>query len=178
MLITAVYLFAICWILAQLEIQIEGPDGWVSKIPTWRLNAPWILRFTNGKPITGYHVYLTALLLALFHFPLIFIPFSKILEAKILSSYFLATFIWDFQWFVWNPGWGIKRFFKDPIWWFPVKIMGFPLEYYLGLIASFLTVALLSPTSLKQWLDLVGWLILASFISVLLSMGVFQATER
>ena len=29
----ALYLFAACWLLAQVEIQIEGPHGWAERLP-------------------------------------------------------------------------------------------------------------------------------------------------
>ena len=38
------YFFAIAFVLAQLEIQIEGPHGWAEKLPTWRWQTPAVLR--------------------------------------------------------------------------------------------------------------------------------------
>lgn len=150
----ACYLFAVGWFLAQLEIQIEGEHGWAAKLPTWKIVHPWVLKLSNGKPMTGYHVYMTALLLSLCHLPLWFAPFSRPVEAQILSFYFLLTITWDFQWFVWNPVWGTRRFFKDHIWWFPRKLLGLPLEYYGGTGSSFLATALIWRAGLPQWFAL------------------------
>src|SRR5208282_4416302 len=142
------YLFWVGWFLAQLEIQIEGSHGWAETLPCWRLQQPWILRLTNGKPVTGYHFYMAALLISLFHLPLCFVPFSRVVEAKILSLYFIINIAWDFQWFVWNPAWGVRRFFTDRIWWFPRKVLGFPAEYYAGIVSSLLSMTLLWPAGL------------------------------
>jgi hypothetical protein len=46
-----------------LEIQIEGANGWASALPTWRIETKWLLWLTSGKPLTGYHVWLNALLI-------------------------------------------------------------------------------------------------------------------
>lgn len=151
-MLEAAYLFALCWLLAQVEIQIEGPRGWAEGLPTWRLDSPALLRWTNGKAVTGYHVYLTLLLIAFFHLPVIREGFSRQAEAKALSSYLFATFVWDFQWFAWNPAWGLKRFFKGPIPWFPRKLAGFPVDYFVGAAASVLATALLWPEGMGWWL--------------------------
>lgn len=150
----ALYLFLICWLLAKVEIHIEGPHGWAEKLPTWKTHpGSWIARIL-GKPVTGYHVFFNASLLSLFHLPLMFVPFSWEIEAKILSLFFLTTVLWDFQWFAWNPAWGIRRFFNETIWWFPKKLMGFPREYFFGLSASFLAIALLWPQGVNWWMAL------------------------
>jgi hypothetical protein len=112
------------------------------------------LRLTNGKPVTGYHVYLISFLLCVMHLPLLFTGFSRAVEARILSLYFLMSVVWDFQWFLWNPAWGLKRFRSERIWWFPRKVLGFPAEYYTGTAASLAATALLWPAGLSRWLGL------------------------
>ncbi len=144
-------LFAVAWLLARLEIEIEGAHGWAQNLPTWRFSPPWWLELTNGKPMTGYHLYLSLFLLAVLHLPLLYVPFARPVEARILASYFLLTVFWDFQWFVWNPAWGTRRFFSERVWWFPARLHGFPLEYYLGVGASALTVAALWREGLARW---------------------------
>ena len=67
------YLFALCHILARVEIHIEGPHGWAVNLPTWRWGPNWWLNLTNGKELTGYHVWLTLFLIGMFHLPLIFV---------------------------------------------------------------------------------------------------------
>ena len=56
------YFFLIAFILAHLEIQIEGPHGWAEKLPTWRWDSPGVRRWF-GKPVTGYHLCLVTLIL-------------------------------------------------------------------------------------------------------------------
>ena len=165
MLAQALYLFALCWLLAQVEIQIEGARGWAEGLPTWRWDHPFLLKLTNGKPVTGYHFYLTLFLIGMFHLPLAFTGYSNAVEARILSLYLLTTVTWDFQWFLWNPAWGLKRFLTERIWWFPSKLLGFPREYYLGVAGSALATFLLDPQALGQWLRLALWLATASVLS-------------
>ncbi|MEK7287157.1 MAG: hypothetical protein AAB091_01175 [Elusimicrobiota bacterium] len=162
----ALYLFSACWILAQIEIQIEAKHGWAEKLPTWRLSSPWLLKITNGKPVTGYHFYLNCFLLLIMHFPLIFNEFSRPLEAKILSSFFFMTIVWDFQWFVWNPFWGARRFLTEHIWWFPKKILGFPLEYYTGAGSSLAATLILWNQGLGEWTALAATLAALSLLSI------------
>jgi hypothetical protein len=166
MLIEAAYLFALCWLLAQVEIQIEGGHGWADKLPTWRWSDARLLRVTNGKPLTGYHLFLTCFLLLFFHLPLLFAPSSRQLEAKIISFYFLMAIFWDFQWFVWNPSWGIRRFLKDHIWWYPKRVMRIPIEYFLFAAASFLSTAILWNTGIGEWFGLFAFLLIANGISL------------
>jgi len=132
------YLFLICFFLANLEIQIEGPNGWASKLPTWRVTDPHWTWIFGGRPITGYHVFLNLLLLSFFHFPLLFTSFSLAKEIKIIYSFSIIAVIWDFQWFVLNPYYGISNYKKENIWWFKNWIFGFPADYFFGIIVSFI----------------------------------------
>ena len=56
-------------ILAEWEIQIEGKDGWVAKSPGWRIEKGWLMKLSGGRPVTGYHIYMTVFLIALVHLP-------------------------------------------------------------------------------------------------------------
>lgn len=162
------YLFLVCWLLAQVEIQIEGPHGWAERLPTWRISHPRLLAWTNGKPLTGYHLWLTAFLVAVFHLPLLWAGWSRELEAKILAFYFLCTVTWDFQWFAWNPAWGPRRFFSEKVWWFPRRWLGFPSEYYLGAASSFLATVALWPQGVGWWLRTFAAVLVASAASAAL----------
>jgi len=155
-------LFLVCWLLARVEIEIEGPRGWAEGLPTWRWGPPWFLRLTNGKPITGYHVYFTLLLLALFHLPLSWLGWSRALEAQALSRYLLVTCFWDFQWFLWNPAWGPRRFFGEKVWWFERRLLGLPVDYYAAVAGSGLAQALLWPQGLRRWAAVVAAMLVAS----------------
>ena len=52
-------LFLIAFVLAHLEIQIEGPHRWAEKLPTCRWDSPRVRRWL-GKPVTGNHLCLLA----------------------------------------------------------------------------------------------------------------------
>ena len=82
-----IFLFAACWLLAKVEIHIEGDHGWAERLPTWRFGPSWYLALTNGKPLTGYHLFLTSFLFLIFHLPLLFVPFSWAVEGRVLSFF-------------------------------------------------------------------------------------------
>ena len=168
------FLFLACWLLAKLEIHIEGEHGWAEKLPTWRVASPLVLRLTNGKPLTGYHVYMNAFLLCMLHLPLLFVEPSRPVEGRILSFYFLMTVFWDFQWFVWNPAWGVRRFFRERVWWEPVRLAGVPVEYYLGCGASLAACAALAPGELAAWGVRFMVLAAATLVSAAASLAYFE----
>jgi hypothetical protein len=131
----ALYFFAIAFVLAQLEIQIEGPDGWAAKLPTWRWQSPAVLRWA-GKPITGYHVFLLLFILLFIHFPMMTAGFSWERESETLSLFCLLAVFWDFLWFACNPHFGLARFRPDQVWWFKSWFLGLPTSYFSGLVTS------------------------------------------
>jgi hypothetical protein len=132
------FLFLVATLLALLEVQIEGQNGWARALPTWRAEGALVKAITGGRPITGYHVYLWFLLLAFLHTPLLFVRVTRELEARLLSWFLLLTVSWDFLWFVWNPSFGLSRFHPDNIWWYSRWVLGFPVDYYVGLGLSLL----------------------------------------
>lgn len=160
------YFFAIAFVLAQLEIQIEGPHGWAARLPTWRWETPGVLRWA-GKPITGYHVFLLAFILLFIHLPLMHLGFTLEREAETLSMFFLLAVFWDFLWFVCNPHFGLARFRADQVWWFKKWLLGLPASYFSGLILS-LTVygaAGLLPGSVSWTERLTRWgIVFATFL--------------
>lgn len=160
------YLFALCWILAKVEIEIEGARGWAVSLPTWRWEPEWWLNLTNGKAVTGYHLWLTLFLIGVFHLPLVFSGFSRELWAKCVSSYLLITAAWDLQWFSWNPAWGLKRFMTTQIPWFRRKLLGFPVDYFAAVAASGAASRLIWRPGLQAWSLRAGVVLLASAVSV------------
>ncbi len=104
-------------ILALWEIQIEGEDGWAARTATWRIEKGWVLKFTGGRPLTGYHLFMTLFMLGIIHLPLFFTPWSWRLEFLLIGFYIGMVLIEDFFWFVFNPHYGIKSFRKGKIWW-------------------------------------------------------------
>jgi len=118
------YFFFIALILAHLEIQIEGPHGWAEKLPTWRWDGP-VVRRLFGKPVTGYHVCLVTCILLFLHVPQ-FYAGSWEREADLLAMFFFLTVTWDFLWFACNRHFGVARFRRGQIWWFPAWTLGVP----------------------------------------------------
>ncbi len=135
---TFLFIFVLSVVTALFEIQIEGANGWAEKLPTWRYAPAWIHRYFNLTELTGYHVYLTCVLLLLFHFPMVLTGWSMYAELTALSGYFAFNVIWDFLWFVLNPAYGWCRYEKNSIWWFQKWVGSFPLNYYSAMTVSLL----------------------------------------
>ena len=133
------YFFLIAFVLAHLEIQIEGPHGWAEKLPTWRWDGPGVRRWF-GKPVTGYHLCLVTLILLFLHVPQLH-GGSWEREADLLAMFFFLTVTWDFLWFACNRHFGVGRFRKGEVWWFPAWSLGVPRPY-LMMIALSLAAAL------------------------------------
>ena len=169
--LTGGYLFSIALVLAFLEIQIEGDSGWAEKLPTWKWDSPAIRKLL-GKPVTGYHVCFNLMLLLFLHLPQVYSGFSIEEEARAISFYFFLAVFWDFLWFVWNPYYGVKRFRKGEVWWYPSWFLGLPTAYYAGIIVSGL--AYVSPAlwgtpwkaRLEEWSGFFGFLLLLTLFSI------------
>jgi len=175
------YFFAIAFVLAQLEIQIEGPDGWAARLPTWRWQSPGVLRWA-GKPITGYHVCLMTFILLFVHVPQVYLGFTLAREAELMSLFFLLAVFWDFLWFVCNPHFGLARFHPDKVWWFNSWALGVPSTYFMGLAlsAGIYVAAALLPEG-PGWLDrLTRWgIVFAVFlVPTLVTIGVTSLALR
>ncbi len=112
-----IFMVFMAFILALWEIQIEGKEGWAAKLPAWRIEKGWPTKIMGGRPVTGYHVYMTVFMLAIVHLPLFFVTWSWRLEFLLLGFYNGMVLIEDFLWFVFNPAYGIKNFRKGKIWW-------------------------------------------------------------
>lgn len=164
--IEGAYLFALCHILARVEIHIEGAHGWAVNLPTWRWGPNWWLALTNGKQVTGYHVWLTLFLIGMFHLPLVFAGWSLELWAKCVSSYMLITAAWDLQWFVWNPAWGFDALRKRNVPWFQRKIAGIPVDYFMGYLVSGALTALIWPPGFEMWAGRAATVLLLSVLSI------------
>lgn len=149
------YFFVIALALAHLEIQIEGAHGWAEKLPTWRWDGPRVRRWL-GKPVTGYHVCLVTCILLFLHVPQLY-GGSWERESDLLTLFFFLAVTWDFLWFVLNPHYGVARFRKGEIWWYPGWALGVPLTYLL-VIALSLCAALAPALWTDAWLDRArGW---------------------
>src|SRR4030042_1546966 len=97
------FMVFMAFILALWEIQIEGKDGWAAKLPGWRIEKGWAVKLMGGRPITGYHIFLTLFTLGMMHLPLFFVPWSGRLESLLWGFYLGMLLLEDFFWFVLNP---------------------------------------------------------------------------
>ncbi len=137
------YLFALAVTLALTEIEIEGRHGWAEKTSTWyRTRGPaarlWGV-FTNGKPLTGYHLSLGLFLLLVFHLPFaIAVPWTVSGELTTLATFILWTTVWDFLWFILNPHYGLRHFRPKNIWWHRRWVGPIPQDYLIGGFVSVL----------------------------------------
>jgi hypothetical protein len=144
------YFFLMAFVLAHLEIQIEGPHGWAEKLPTWRWDGPGVRRWF-GKPITGYHLCLITFILLFLHVPQ-FYGASWAREADLLAMFFFLSVTWDVLWFACNRHFGMGRFRKGQVWWFPAWSLGMPRPYLLTIALS-LAAALAPALGTGAWMD-------------------------
>ena len=146
-----------------MEIQIEGKYGFAEKLPTWRIRWQWYAWFSNGKILTGYHLYLNLLLLLFFHTPFLFSGWTLAGELMVLSGFCLFIPCWDFLWFALNPAFGWKRYRKESIWWMRTWYGPFPADYWNGLLSSGALAALIpfassdGPAAVSVSGTLMGW---------------------
>jgi len=126
------YVFLMCVALAYLEVQIEGPNGWAAALPTWRTLDPRLTWVFGGRPVTGYHVGLTAFILLALHWPILFKSWTFVDECRVLHSYAMMAFVWDFLWFVLNPSFGLARYDATHVWWFRNWFLGVPVDYLIA----------------------------------------------
>ena len=135
------FMVFLAFILALWEIQIEGKDGWAAKAPCWRIEKGWIVKLVmKGRPITGYHFFMTLFLITMVHLPLFFVSWSWRLESLLIGFYLGMVLLEDFLWFVFNPYYGIKSFRKGKIWWHKKWWGPVPDFYWIFLIIVVLLV--------------------------------------
>jgi hypothetical protein len=115
-------LFGLALLFAAVEIEIEGAHGWAARLPTWRRTSGRAARIfaivMNGRPLTGYHLFMLPL-------PLVFLHVTYVDgrdwswedEARTLATYLAFAIAWDYLWFVLNPAWGFRRFRRGAVWW-------------------------------------------------------------
>jgi len=133
----SIYLVLIAIVLAYFEVQIEGPNGWAGVLPTWKTESKWFTWIFAGRPVTGYHVALNLLLFLFFHWPFLFVKWNLADELSIIASNTILAVIWDFLWFIINPYFGFEKYRPENIWWFKNWLLGFPIDYYVGILVSF-----------------------------------------
>jgi len=130
-------------VVACIEIEIEGPYGWAHKAPTWyRTTGFWARAFglfCGGRPLTGYHVFMTVLPALIFHAHFFMgVLWSGAAELQTWALYFIWCPLWDYHWFVLNPAYAGK-FKREYVWWYAKSrwVFGlFPFDYLVGLAVS------------------------------------------
>ncbi len=154
------YIFSLAILLALLEIQIEGREGWAKNLPAWRphsgsLAARWYRKFMSGKELTGYHAVLLAFIFLVFLFPYAWgVRLDLFNFFKTVSLFFFFAVLWDFLWFVLNPHYSLKKFHRRHISWHLKWIGRAPADYYYGIGLSFAAAFL---GSFVVGTDLLSW---------------------
>ncbi len=137
------YLFILALVLAALEVQIEGADGWAAKLPCWRPRGRWYVKIyskvLSGKEVTGYHVFVFLFAFLMLHLPYVWgVPWTAHTEFQTLSVFFLFVVVWDFLWFVINPHFGVRKFHPGCATWHKIWLGPAPVDYFGALTLSFL----------------------------------------
>jgi hypothetical protein len=136
---------------ALIEIEIEGRHGWALRLPTWfRTRGPAgrpYRALSGGKPLTGYHLFMASLPLVILHLPFGYgADWSAAAEVMVLATYLAFAIGWDYLWFILNPAYGLARFRRGEVWWYPGRWIGrLPFEYYLAVALSFAVAAIAWP---------------------------------
>jgi hypothetical protein len=128
----------LAFFFAKLEIQIEGPDGWASRLPTWRVEKhPLLDWFWGGRPMTGYHAWAFAFVGLTFHTPYLFgcVP-SWRMEARMLGGLMIFWIVEDALWFALNPAFGLRRLTREVVWWHKRWIGPVPVDYVTFTLAA------------------------------------------
>lgn len=142
----------LAWVLlmavffAEVEIQIEGANGWAGKLPTWRIEKHWLLDiFWGGRPMTGYHAWVFSFMVLAFFAPLAFFGRWRGREAALaLSGLALFWVTEDFLWFVLNPAFGFGRFEPSQVPWHKHWWGGAPVDYWVAMIGEILVLVLIN----------------------------------
>ena len=156
------YVFILALILAILEVQIEGANGWAKNLPTWRANpdkwyAKIYMKIMEGKEMTGYHMSLFSMIFLLFHFPFVSGLTWNIgneIGMIIIFLFFIVTE--DYLWFVINPHFTVKDFKGNHLFWHKKWFLLVPRDYWTAILISFLLAlvrnAYYSPRYIYDWL--------------------------
>ncbi|OGB27447.1 MAG: hypothetical protein A3I66_06040 [Burkholderiales bacterium RIFCSPLOWO2_02_FULL_57_36] len=136
-----IWVAVLAFFFAQIEVQIEGGEGWATGLPTWRIESHWLLDiFWGGRAMTGYHAWAFPFIALFFHFPLLFWGYwSLCAQCRVLAYIMLFWILEDFLWFVINPEFGIARFDAASVPWHKHWLWFAPIEYWIYLpLAVFL----------------------------------------
>lgn len=127
------FAIVICaFFIAAMEVQIEGKNGWASALPTWCIRHPNVCRVIGGRPLTGYHVFLTLSILSLLHVAFLLTPWSLSREFFLIGFWITMMTVEDFLWFIINPHFGLREFHRrnEHLWWHSSWTLGLPTFYW------------------------------------------------
>lgn len=137
--IANLFLFAIiiAFLVAKLEINIEGKDGWAVNLPTRKIKNRLTKLVWGEVEITEYHVWFLILMQTFLHFPfLVGVSWTPILELQLQAMFLFATVLEDFLWFAMNPHYGLKKFNKLNAHWHREWLGVMPVFYLKLLLIS------------------------------------------
>ncbi len=123
----------LAFFFANVEIQIEGANGWAVALPvTFRIEDHWLLDvFWGGRPMTGYHAWVFPFMALFFHFPMVWAGrWSIKLEARAIACTSVFWIVEDALWFVLNPAYGWAKLDPEHVPWHVHWFLGLPTDYF------------------------------------------------
>lgn len=131
-----IYLFALAILHALFESEIEGETGgWAKNLPTWRISIPYKKVF-NGKCVTGYHTFMVLIFCLVFHGYFLFNTWTLGKELICIGTLLNYLIVEDFLWFVVNPYYDVKKFFKQKVRWHKKWFLGVPIDYWAFILTG------------------------------------------
>jgi hypothetical protein len=139
--VAAPLLCVFAFLMAAVEIEIEGPYGWAQNLPTpYRVSGPLARAFgtaLGGKPLTGYNLLMFTATLVAFHLPFAFgTEWTAVTELSVLAAWVAWSALWDFLWFLLNPAYGWRLFLPGSVWWHARWLWRLPVDYWVATGAS------------------------------------------
>lgn len=160
--IQPIYIFIMALVLAILEVQVEGANGWAADLPTWRPNPnKWYSKlykkFMNNKDMTGYHLSMFSFVALIFHLPFFFnTVWTAAQELNVIIIFLLFVVLWDYLWFVVNPHFTVRNFKGNHLFWHQKWFLKLPRDYWISVLMSFFLALLnnnyLTSGYLRNWL--------------------------
>lgn len=162
LLIQSLFWFLLALLFAAFEVEIEAKNGWAEKLPTWYRKTGFVPRLfsalNGGNPLTGYHMFISPIVLMIFHAGYVMgAPWSITSELFTLSIFFAWVVMWDFLWFVLNPAYGVKNFKSENIWWHaksPWIYKSIPLTYACSITISIILAFIAAFVGSEPWVSL------------------------
>lgn len=104
----------IAFIVAKLEINIEGKHGWAESLPTGHFKNKFTKILWGKEWITAYHLWLALLIFTFLHFPFWFgHVWTLSIELQLIAGFLYGILLEDILWFVMNPYYGIRKLNKE-----------------------------------------------------------------